>query len=396
MTSRAGDADGLRELQVRFRAFVDGQVIPAESEAGDTGHGPPEKLVERLRDAARQAGVFAPTAPRELGGLALSHTQQAVALEEAGRSLLGPVATHCAAPDEGNILLLDRVAAPGQRESHLAPLAQGRVRSSFAMTEPSPGAGSDPGQLLTVADRVEGGWEISGRKWFITGADGASFVIVMARTGESTTMFIVDSDNPGMRITRQIGSMDSAFAGGHCELVLDACRVPDDAVLGEVDQGYAYAQLRLAPARLTHCMRWLGAARRSHEIAVGYAATRPMFGTVLGELGMAQQMIADNEVDIAASRVLIQAAAAALDDGLPARQETSIAKVFVAEAVFRVVDRSLQLTGALGVSTDTVISRLFTEIRSFRIYDGPSEVHRMAIARRAVRRSSSGALPGDW
>lgn len=390
------EAGGLRDLQTRVRAFVDGQVIPAEPGSGGTGHGPPDELVERLRTAAREAGVFAPTAPRELGGLGLTHREQSVALEEAGRSLLGPVATNCAAPDEGNILLLDKVASPQQREAYLAPLARGQARSSFAMTEPSPGAGSDPAGLATTARRVDGGWEITGRKWFITGAQGAAFVIVMARTGEASTMFIVDGDNPGMRVTRRIGSLDSAFAGGHCELELDACRVTDDAVLGEVDKGGAYAQLRLAPARLTHCMRWLGAARRSHEIAVGYAATRPMFGTVLGELGMAQQLIADNEVDIAASRGLIREAADALDAGSPARRETSVAKVFVAEAVFRVVDRSLQLSGALGVSTDTVISRLFAEIRPFRIYDGPSEVHRQAIARRAVRQTVSGALPGDW
>lgn len=385
-----------RELQTRFRSFVDGQVIPAEVEAGDMVHGPPADLIERLRVAAREAGVFAPTAPREFGGLALTHTEQMVALEEVGRSLLGPAATHCAAPDEGNILLLDKVATPRQRERYLEPLARGLARSSFAMTEPSPGAGADPDQLLTVAHRVVGGWEINGQKWFITGAHGAAFVIVMARTGELATMFVVDARNPGMRVTRQIESLDSGFAGGHCELELDRCQVGDDAVLGEVDKAFAYAQVRLGPARLTHCMRWLGAARRSHETAVRYAAGRPMFGTFLGELGMAQQMIADNEVDIAASRGLIRAAAAALDAGSPARQETSIAKVFVAEAVFRVVDRSLQLTGALGVSGDILISRLFKEIRPFRTYDGPSEVHRQAIARRAVRRSAAGALPGDW
>ncbi len=390
------DTHDLRDLQVRFRGFVDDHVVPAEREAGDGAHGPSPELVARLRAAARQARVFAPTAPVELGGLGLSHREQAVALEEAGRSLLGPAATHCSAPDEGNILLLDKVASPGQRDTYLEPLVRGLVRSSFAMTEPSPGAGSDPGRLTTAAHRVEDGWEINGRKWFITGADGAGFVIVMARTGESATMFIVDGDNPGMRVTRRIGSLDSAFAGGHCELELDGCRVPPEAVLGAVDEGAAYAQLRLGPARLTHCMRWLGAARRSHEIAVGYAAGRPMFGTVLGELGMAQQMIADNEVDIAASRALIRHAAEVLDAGSPARRETSTAKVFVAEAVFRVVDRSLQLTGALGVSTDTVISRLFTEVRPFRTYDGPSEVHRRSLARRALRRSAAGELPGDW
>lgn len=391
----APSIEDLRALQRRFRSFVEEHVIPAEPAAGDMSHGPPRELVERLREAARDAGVFAPTAPVEYGGMALTHREQAVALEEAGRSLLGPVATHCAAPDEGNILLLDKVADSRQRTRYLEPLARGEVRSAFAMTEPAPGAGSDPEGLLTQAVRHRGGWLISGRKWFITGADGAGFVIVMARTGERATMFLVDSDNPGMRVTRRIGSVDSGFAGGHCDLQLDDCLVMEDAVLGEVDRGYDYAQLRLAPARLTHCMRWLGAARRSHEVAVRYAAGRPMFGTVLADLGMAQQLIADNEVDIAASRALVREAADALDAGAPARQETSVAKIFVAEATFRIVDRSMQLAGAYGVSTDSVISRLFTEIRPFRIYDGPSEVHRRAVARRAVHRSETG-LPGDW
>lgn len=391
----AAVGEGLRTLQADFRSFIQDQVIPAEPAAGDMLHGPPQELVDRLRAAARDAGVFAPTAPREYGGMALSHREQAVALEEAGRSLLGPAATHCAAPDEGNILLLDKVADAGQRARYLAPLVRGDVRSSFAMTEPAPGAGSDPDRLLTEAVRRRDGWEITGRKWFITGADGASFVIVMARTGERATMFLVDSDNPGMRVTRRIGSLDSGFSGGHCELEFDGCHVPDDAVLGEAHRGFEYAQLRLAPARLTHCMRWLGAARRSHEVAVRYAADRPMFGTVLTDLGMAQQLIADNEVDIAASRALVREAAEALDAGAPGRQETSVAKIFVAEATFRIVDRSMQLAGAYGASSDSVISRLFTEIRPFRIYDGPSEVHRRAVARRAVHRSRTG-LAGDW
>ncbi len=380
---------GPHELRDRFRSFVDEQVIPAEPETRGSTHGPPAALVERLRSAARTAGVFAPTAPREFGGLGLSHIQQAAALEEAGRSLLGPIATHCAAPDEGNILLLNKIATEHQRERYLAPLARGAVRSAFAMTEPSPGAGSDPNQLTTQARRVGNGWQIDGHKWFITGADGAAFVIVMARTGQQATMFLVNADNPGMKLVRRIGSLDSAFAGGHTELEFDGCRVSGDSVLGEVGKGFAHAQVRLAPARLTHCMRWLGAARRAHETAIRYAAHRPMWGTVLADLGMAQQMIADNEIDIAASRALVIEAATVLDAGDPARSETSIAKVFVAEAVFRVADRSVQLAGALGVSDDTVLAQIFREVRPFRIYDGPSEVHRLAIARRALRQSGA-------
>lgn len=389
------DVSSLEDLREKFRGFVDEQVIPAEAQVRGLDHGPPPGVVEALRAAAREAGVFAPTAPSEFGGLALSHREQAVALEEAGRSLLGPIATHCAAPDEGNILLLDKIATADQRRRCLGPLARGEVRSAFAMTEPSPGAGSDPNRLSTQARRVSGGWQIDGRKWFITGADGASFVIVMARTGAQATMFLIDADNPGMRVGRRIDTLDSTFPGGHCELELDECRVDDAAVLGEVGQGFAYAQLRLAPARLTHCMRWLGAARRAHETALRYAVERPMWGTVLAELGMAQQMIADNEIDLAASRALVADAAAVLDSGAPGRSETSIAKVFVADAVFRTVDRSVQLMGALGVSEDTVVAAIFREVRPFRIYDGPSEVHRVSIARRALRRLAPRSIDGS-
>jgi acyl-CoA dehydrogenase len=387
----------IADLKARTRAFVQDVVIPAESEVGGGGVGglAPEKM-SQLRRQAREAGVFAPTAPAEFGGLALSHRDQAVVLEEAGRSVLGPPALNCAAPDEGNILLLDRKATPQQRARYLAPLAAGDCRSAFAMTEPAPGAGADPEQLRTTATRTGDGWRIDGRKWLITGVDGAAFLIVMARTSDTAaTMLLVDADTPGWRLVRHVPTIDSGFAGGHGELEFDDCRVPDSAVLGRVDEGFADAQVRLAPARLTHCMRWLGAARRAHEVATAYASTREMFGGRLADQGMAQRMIAENEVDIAASRALVWQAAWALDQERPARQETSVAKVFVAEAVHRIVDRSVQLAGGYGVSYDSPLPGLLREVRPFRIYDGPTEVHLRALARRAVRRSENGALPGD-
>jgi acyl-CoA dehydrogenase len=379
---------GLRDLRDRVTAFVDDVVSGYEGDPRETAHGPSDELRAELQEAARAAGVFAPTVSAELGGLGLDHRAQAVILEEAGRSLLGPQALNCAAPDEGNILLLDKVAAGAQRERYLEPLARGHVRSAFAMTEPAPGAGSDPEALATTAEREDGEWRINGRKWFITGAAGASFAIVMARTGDGATMFLVDEDNPGMRIVRLVDTLDASFAGGHAEVELEDCVVGDDAVLGAVGEGFRHAQVRLGPARLTHCMRWLGLARRAHEAAVAYASRREMFGTTLGQLGMAQALIADNEIDIAASRGLILQAAWALDMGQPARAETSVAKVFVAEATSRISDRSLQLCGAYGVSEDGPLARIFREIRPFRIYDGPSEVHRWSIARRALRRAA--------
>jgi acyl-CoA dehydrogenase len=384
-----------RELGMRTREFIDRVVIPAEGGSG-SGHGPDPGLVTRLRHEARAAGVFAPTAPRAYGGLGLSHRDMAIVLEEAGRSILGPAAMNCAAPDEGNILLLDKTATPAQRARYLEPLSRGSVRSCFAMTEPAPGAGSDPTLLMTTAVDDGGQWRISGRKWFTTGVDGAAFAIVMARTGDGATMFLVDTDNPGMRLVRLIDTIDTGAAGGHGEVTFTDCVVDADAILGAQGEGFAHAQVRLGPARLTHCMRWLGAARRCHETAVAYAVGRTMFGTRAADLGMVQHAIADNEIDIAASRALIWQAAYELDCGRPARSLTSMAKTFVAEATFRIADRSMQICGGTGVAVDGPIGRLFTEIRPFRIYDGPSEVHRWSIARRTVRRSEAGLLPGDW
>ena len=386
----------LRALALRVREFINAQVIPHESSLHPEEHGIAPKVRAELQSLAREAKVFAPTAPIEFGGMALSHFEQSVILEESGRSLLGPTAMNCAAPDEGNILLLNKVSTPAQREKYLGPLSRGEIRSTFSMTEPSPGSGADPDQLSTTATQADSGWVINGTKWFITGAQGAEFSIAMARTGDKATMFLVDSDNPGMTIVRTLNTIDSAFSGGHGVINFDNCFVSNDSVLGEVNQGFEYAQVRLGPARLTHCMRWLGAARRTHEIAVGYATQRPMFGTFLSSLGMAQQMIADNEIDIAASRALIRTAAYALDAGSPARKETSIAKTFVAEATNRIVDRSMQLCGAAGISGDLAIAQIFRDVRPFRIYDGPSEVHRWSLAKRASRQSEAGLLPGDW
>ena len=378
------------EIRDRVAAFIRDAVIPVEGR-DVSAHGLDDSLRAELQSAAMQAGLFVPHMSPEYDGLGLDHRGQAVVFEEAGYSLLGPQALNCAAPDEGNMHLLSRVATPDQCERYLRPLAAGAIRSCFAMTEPAPGAGSDPAMLLTRAHKVDGGWSIQGRKWFITGAEGAAFAICMARTGESiaggrgATMFLVDADNPGMQVDRLIDAVDRSFPGGHGEVVFDDCRVGDDAVLGAVSEGYRYAQVRLAPARLTHCMRWLGIARRALDLAVDRANEREAFGSRLGELGMVQAMIADSVLDIETSRLLIWKCAWSLDTGAPSRHESSIAKAHTAEAVNRVVDRAVQICGSLGVSNDTPLARFFAEIRPFRIYDGPTETHKWAIARRALR-----------
>jgi acyl-CoA dehydrogenase len=383
------------DLAARTATFVRTVVAPEEERCAGVATSGGEELRLRLQQAARDAGVFAPHVAKEYGGHGLGMRDRAVVFEEAGWSLLGPLALNIAAPDEGNMHLLEAVATEEQKERYLRPLAEGAVRSCFAMTEPAPGAGSDPAALSTTATPTPGGWLVNGRKWFITGADGAAYTICMARTSGrpgdrgGATMFLIDMDAPGLRIVRHIDTLDEGFFGGHCELDFEDVFVGEESVLGEVDRGFEYAQVRLAPARLTHCMRWLGIARHAQEIAVARATERELFGSRLGDLGMVQAMIADSEIDLSASRLLIWQACAELDDGRSAAQSSSIAKTFVAEAVGRVVDRALQVCGALGVSGDTLLSRYHREVRPFRIYDGPSETHRWAIAKRRLRQSSA-------
>ncbi|HEX2706636.1 MAG TPA: acyl-CoA dehydrogenase family protein [Solirubrobacterales bacterium] len=376
--------DELVALRDRIRDFVREVAIPAEAR-DDSEHGLDEGLRAELQEMAKEWGIFGPQLDQELGGLGLDLRGSAVILEEAGYSVLGPQALNCAAPDEGNMHMLGLIATSEQRQRYLVPLAAGQIRSCFSMTEPAPGAGSDPSMLLTRAARVDGGWSISGRKWFITGAEGAAFTICMAIAEEGATMFLVDAEHPGFTVERTIDATDRAFPGGHGEVVFDDCRVGEDAVLGAVGEGFRYAQVRLAPARLTHCMRWLGTARRALDIALDRANEREAFGQKLGELGMIQRFIAESVIDIESSRALIWRCAWALDQGANGRHESSVAKAHVAEAVVRVVDRAVQICGALGVSGDAPLARLMNEVRPFRIYDGSTETHLWSIARRTLR-----------
>ncbi|MBS1878468.1 MAG: acyl-CoA dehydrogenase family protein [Actinobacteria bacterium] len=375
----------LRELRERVAEFVREVAIPAEPrDVG--GHGTDEGLRAELQEEAKRWGIFGPQLSEELGGLGLDHRGTAVILEECGYSLLGPQALNCAAPDEGNMHMLDLIASPAQRQRYLVPLAAGEIRSSFSMTEPAPGTGSDPSMLRTTARRSGSGWVIDGRKWFITGAEGAAFTICMALAeGAGATMFLVDAENPGFRVERVLEATDRAFPGGHAEVLFEGCEVGEDAVLGTVGEGFRYAQVRLAPARLTHCERWLGAARRALDFALSYVAGREAFGGPLGELGMVQEKLARSLIEIETSRLLIWRCAWALDRGEPAKHESSVAKAHVAEAVNRVVDNAVQVCGATGVSGEGPLARLLNELRPFRIYDGPTETHLWSIARRQLR-----------
>ncbi|MDB5967732.1 MAG: acyl-CoA dehydrogenase [Hydrocarboniphaga sp.] len=375
----------LLDLQQRTRQFIADEVIPLENDARQTGHGPKESLRAELVARARKAGLLTPHASTELGGMGLTHIEKAIVFEEAGYSPLGPVAMNIHAPDEGNIHLMEVVATPSQKERWLRPLIEGHIRSCFAMTEPAPGAGADPSMLMTTAVKDRDDYIINGRKWFITGAEGASFTIIMAKMEDgSATMFLADMDQPGIQLERLMDSLDSCFAGGHGVLHFENLRVPASDVLGELGKGFRYAQIRLAPARLTHCMRWLGQARRAHDVALDYARKRRAFGKTLGEHEGVGFQLANNEMDLHSARLNILHTAWVLDQGGQGNIESSMSKVIVSEAVWRIVDRCVQTLGGQGVMGETIVMRIFKDIRAFRIYDGPSEVHRWSIARKIL------------
>ncbi|MFO1311993.1 MAG: acyl-CoA dehydrogenase family protein [Burkholderiales bacterium] len=385
----------LETLRDRTRRFIADEIIPYESDPRLTSHGPTEDLRAELVARARNAGLLTPHASREMGGLGLTHVGKAVVFEEAGYSILGPTALNVHAPDEGNIHLMEEVATPAQKERWLRPQVEGRTRSCFAMTEPPPGAGADPSMLRTTAVREGDDYVITGRKWFITGATGASYAIVIARTEDgAATMFLSDMDRPGIRVVRQMDAMDSCFSGGHGVVEFDGLRVPASDVLGEVGKGFRYAQVRLAPARLTHCMRWLGQARRAHDIATDYVRRREAFGKPLGEHEGVGFMLADNDIDLMTARLHIWHTAALLDRGERGNFESSRAKVVCSEAEWRVVDRCVQMLGGQGVTGETAVMRIFMDMRAFRIYDGPSEVHRFSMARKILAgRAGSPSAP---
>ncbi|TFY87401.1 acyl-CoA dehydrogenase [Pseudomonas kairouanensis] len=379
-------------LQMRVRDFIANEIVALENDPRQTDHGPTEELRNELVNKARAHGLLTPHASVEMGGLGLSHIAKAVVFEEAAYSPLGPTALNIHAPDEGNIHLLEAVATDAQKDRWLRPMVQGHIRSCFAMTEPAPGAGSDPSMLTTTAVRDGDDYLINGHKWLITGALGASVAIIMARTeDDNATMFLTDTDQPGFILERMMDSLDTCFTGGHAVLRFENLRVPAANVLGEVGKGFRYAQVRLAPARLTHCMRWLGQARRAHEVASRYATQRQSFGQRLGDHQGVGFMLADNEMDLLTTRLTIWHCAWVLDQGGRGNVESSMAKVISSEGIWRVIDRSVQVLGGQGVTREAIVDRIFRDARGFRIYDGPNEVHRMSLARKILDRVAGGA-----
>ncbi|MFZ4759735.1 MAG: acyl-CoA dehydrogenase family protein [Burkholderiaceae bacterium] len=379
----AAELDALCE---RVREFIDEQVIPREDLS--RGHDVDwlDATTRELRAQARARGLIAPQLPREAGGMGLCWQDCARVFEVCGRSFLGAGAMGCAAPDQPNIDTLMHLAAPSQRERWLAPLMAGEIRSAFAMTEPAPGVGSDPRMLSTRARRDGDDWVLDGHKWFASGVIGAAFAIVVARSEEGASWFIVDTTNPGWQVVRDIPSIDSFAPGGHAEVRLEGCRVTSDALIGEPGKGFDYAQLRLEGARLFHCMRGIGLAARAIEIAQDYARARQSFGAHLAEHQQIQAMVADAHIDLYACRLMTADVARRLDAGESIRHHSSMAKVFVSEALNRVADRACQMTGALGMCTDQPLALIAQRLRPFRIYDGASEVHRAAIGKRVFQR----------
>ena len=373
-------------LAAKVEAFVRETVIPYEKDTRRDHHGAPQDaLVYEMRDKARAAGVLTPHIKPD--GSHRSQRETAAILIKSGLSPLGPLACNTNAPDEGNMYLIGHVGSPELKERFLKPLHEGRARSAFLMTEPAEwgGAGADPSMMKTLCEPDGNHWVINGRKCFITGFEGATVGIVMAKAAEGACMFLVDLPNPAIRIDHIPDTIDSSMPGGHATLTIDNLRVPADQMLGQAGEGFKYAQIRLSPARLSHCMRWLGACIRAHEIATDYACRREAFGKPLIEHEGVGFMLADNRILIQQCELMVDWCAGVLDTGSLGTVESSMAKVAVSEALMKIADNCVQVMGGTGVTDQTIVEMVFREIRAFRIYDGPSEVHRWSLAKKIKR-----------
>lgn len=377
-------------LRLAVRDFVAEHLLPIELDPATYNEF--ENIRMDLRDAirvkAREAGLWAPQMPEARGGLGLSMVGQAAFYEEANRCVFGPSVFNCNAPDDGNMRLLEMVAREDQKVRWLQPIIDGKVNSSFVMTEPHPGGGSDPGMIRTRAERHGAGWKIFGHKWFISGAAVAEHFILIARTDPDPenrrrhlTAFLFHRDQPGWRIVRRIANMGPEEHGGVCELEFDGLEIPDENRLMEVGDGLKVTQIRLGPARLTHCMRWLGMAKRAMEIAQEYVSRREGFGVRLAERESVGLALGEVAHEIQIGRLLVMHAAWKLDQGDRARKEVSSAKIHLADTLHKAVDTAIQLNGARGYSKDTMLEWMYRYARCARIVDGASEVHKMVLSR---------------
>ena len=377
----------IEDFRARIARFVDDAVMPVEADRANwdahdnIAHAP----LDALRQKAKAEGLWCLQLAPETGGQGLGKMGMAVCYEEMNRSIFGPVMFNSAAPDDGNMMVLEKIGTAAQKARWLAPIVAGDVRSAFAMTEPHPGGGSDPGMMLTTATKKGDSYVIKGRKWFITGAAEAQHFILMARTSDDPrrglTAFLFDRDEPGWHIDRRIPIMGPEEHGGHCELVFDELVLPADRVLLGEGLGLKVTQIRLGPARLTHCMRWLGLAKRCTEIARDYAENRHGFGVRLADRESIQIKLGDLAMGIEIGRLLVMKAAWELDRGGFAKKEVSMAKIHVANLLHKAADVAIQINGARGYSQDTVLEWIYRYARQARLVDGADEVHLMVLNR---------------
>lgn len=377
----------VEDYRRRIAAFVDAHVLPLEADRAnyDAHENIRIDVLDAVREKAKAEGLWCLQLKKETGGQELGRMGMAVCYEAMNRSLFGPAVFNSAAPDDGNMMVLEAVGTPYQKERWLQPIVEGKVRSAFAMTEPSPGSGSDPSMMQTRAEKRGDTYVVSGRKWFITGAEEAQHFILLARTSDDPrkglTAFLFDRDQPGWKIDRRIEIMGPEEHGGHCELTFDGLEIPArDVMLNEGD-GLKVTQIRLGPARLTHCMRWLGLSKRCAEIATEYASRREGFGQRLADRESVQLMLGDLAMKIEIARLLVMKAAWALDQGSFARKEVSMAKIQVANVLHQAADTALQINGARGYSKDTAIEWIYRYARQARLVDGADEVHKMVLNR---------------
>ena len=382
----------LEALAAEVRAFVDARVLPVEDQVAAEDQAGPSPTLAGLQQAARDAGLWTPHLPTELGGRGLGVRGMCVLFRIMGRSLVGPAAFHCDAPDQGNMELLRSAASPAVRERWLRPLCAAEISSAFCMTEPAPGAGADPSNLRTRATPAGDGWVREGHKWYSTGGARAAFLIVMARTSDDprtgATLFVVDRHAAGVEHVRDIPVMaEPLLAHREAEFKFHGVQLTADAVLGEVGAGFQLAQQRLVPARLTHCMRWLGLADRALDLCKGYLNERVSFGRKLAEHQAVQQKIARHVAGIHAGNLMTFHCASLLEQGRAkeARPYSSMTKNHVARLLCDLLDDAIQVHGGLGYSDDMPFARWYRHARAARIADGPDEVHDFVVARDYLR-----------
>lgn len=387
----------LQEQLDWMRAFVREEIWPIETIAAELDQPALERIYAPLQEAVKRRGLWAAHLPPDLGGQGFGQVKLGLMHEILGSSPFAPNAFGCQAPDSGNSEILALAGTPEQKERWLAPLLAGDLKSAFSMTEPD-SAGSDPTGLRTRAERVGDGWVINGHKWFSTNASIADFLIVMAvtdpdaRPHQRASMFVIPADTPGVRIVRDVATMEHPYdsfgkLGNHAEILYEDVRVGPEALLGEAGAGFLIAQQRLGPGRIHHCMRWLGVSRRAFDMLCERATYREAQGEPLAEKQTVQNWIADSAAQMQAARLMTLHAAWVMDTqgAAAARTDISLIKFYGAAVLHDVVDRALQIHGALGYSTDMPLEAMYRYARAARFYDGPDEVHRQSVARQILR-----------